>query len=96
MSKVSYNNDVARTASAGLQSTASQLEASLADLNAFVNAACANWEGDEAVQYRNLQAQWDKAAGEIHSILNQIRSSLDKNTDSVEAMRSQVRNTLAG
>lgn len=96
MSVVSYDSAVARDAESGLGSTASALEASLADLTGFVNQVCSNWEGDEQVIYKGIQSQWDSAAEEIRSILTQIKSGLGKNTESVDQMRSQVRSSLNG
>lgn len=96
MSIVSYDSAVARDSEAGLASTAASLEATLADLTAFVAQVCANWEGDEQALYQGIQQQWDTAAAEIHQILNQIKVGLGNNTTSVDEMRSRVRSALQG
>ncbi len=90
----SYDSAVARDAEGSLGGTISALEGSLAELSAFVNRACANWEGDEQVLYRGIQTQWDGAASQIRDILTQVRTSLGQTTESVEAMRGKVRATL--
>lgn len=93
---VSYDSAVAQDAESGLASTSTSLEATLADLSAYVNKVCANWEGDEQVVYKGIQTKWDTAANEIHTILNQIKAGLSTNTASVDTMRAQVRGALQG
>jgi ESAT-6 family protein len=90
----SYDSAVARDAEGGLAATAASLQAQLADLGGFVNAACANWEGDEQALYRGIQTRWDNAAAQVRDILNQITAALGQTTESVDTMRSRVRQTL--
>lgn len=96
MSIVSYDSSVAREAETALQATAGSLEGHLADLGGFVTRACADWEGDEQVVYRGIQAQWDQSAAEITTILRQITAALATNTGMVDQMRSRVRSVLGG
>ena len=90
----SYDSAVAQNAEGGLQGTISALEASLADLGGFVNSVTANWEGDEQGIYKGIQTQWDGAASQVQSILNQVKGALGETTSSVGTMRGQVRSAL--
>ena len=92
----SYDNGVAQDAEGGLQATIGALEASLADLGGFVNAVCSSWEGDEQVQYKGIQTQWDGAANEVRTILSQIKTVLGETTTSVQTMRGRVSSALEG
>lgn len=93
---VSYDSAVARDAEAQLRTTAGHLQQTLGELSAYVGGVCAGWEGDEKVQYADIQRRWNQAAGEINEILNRITMSLGANTEAVDLMRSKVRATLAG
>ncbi|MDO5627631.1 MAG: WXG100 family type VII secretion target [Mobilicoccus sp.] len=91
---VSYDSAVAREAESSLKATANHLQNTLAELSSYVGQVCSGWEGDEQVVYRDIQNRWDRAANEIHQILNRITVSLGNNTTSVESMRAQVRSAL--
>lgn len=93
---VSYDSAAAGQASAGLRATAAHLEQTLQELSSYVAGVCAGWEGDEKIQYQDIQRRWDSAAREVHEILTRINRALDVNTESVDTMRRQVRSTLAG
>lgn len=91
-----YDEAVAEGAHGEITSVARGLQGSLDDLGGFVARVKSNWSGDEMHLYEGVQQKWDTAATTVKSILDTVNQALDKTTNSVQQMRSQVRNTLQG
>jgi WXG100 family type VII secretion target len=69
--------DIEETA-AKVRRTVANVDQLLADLRAVVRPVAAEWSGDAATNYRYQQHIWDTAAEDLHRVLLQIASALEK------------------
>lgn len=91
----SYDDSVGQAAHAEVQGVITGLEASLDELGGFVNNVKSAWDGDEMDQYASVQANWDKCAATVKTILQQVHGGLGANNESVTTMRGKVKSTLS-
>ncbi|NHC44035.1 WXG100 family type VII secretion target [Motilibacter aurantiacus] len=70
---------------ADVASTASNLNGQLADLKSYLAPMVSTWTGAAAENYNAKQRQWDEAAAELNSILEQIGRALGAAGDDFQA-----------
>ncbi len=66
-------------AAAGSISTqAGKVQSSLDDLKSYLQPLVATWTGTASEQYQAHQAQWDKAAADLQSVLAAIGTAVQR------------------
>jgi len=64
-------------AAAHCGSVANSMNQQLDELKSYLNPLVGTWSGEAAERYRALEAQWERSAGDLTAVLNQIQKALD-------------------
>jgi ESAT-6 family protein len=71
------STEVVQQAAAEVNASGNDLEAVLAQLDAFVAQTSAAWEGQASQAYVQAQNQWTQAAREMRNLMAQVNTTLD-------------------
>jgi hypothetical protein len=75
-----------------LASIVARLEATIADRQAAVNAAMADFQADGvSEEYRSVETRWNNAANEVRTILDLVRTVMNRNDDTASATLGKAR-----
>jgi hypothetical protein len=88
----SYDTGASGETQGNLQAIVANLETLIADRDAAVKAAMADFQADGVDgQYRDKEVRWNAAAGEVRSIIALVRSTLEKNDQTAGQTLSRAR-----
>ena len=76
-------------AASEVRATAGRIESQLSDLKAGVQRIAASWEGKAQEGYQARQAEWDRSAADLHSVLTQIAGALDNAAQNYQATENK-------
>lgn len=81
MSMIKYGFGEIEAAAGDIQSTSGRINSLLEGLKGQIRPMVSTWEGESAVAYEAAQAQWDKAAAELNTILATIAQTVRAGND---------------
>ncbi|MFC6317128.1 WXG100 family type VII secretion target [Corynebacterium gerontici] len=76
MDMIKYGFGEIEAAAGDIQSTSGRINALLESLRAQIQPMVSTWEGESATAYQQAQAQWDRAAAELNTILSTIANTV--------------------
>jgi WXG100 family type VII secretion target len=88
-SHILVNFSTISNAASEVRATAGRVESQLSDLKAGVQRIAASWEGKAQEGYQARQAEWDRSAADLHSVLTQIASALDNAAQNYQATENK-------
>lgn len=88
----SYDTSASAEAQGNLQSVIARLETLIGERDQQVKAAMADFQADGVSdQYHEKEIRWNRAAGEVRSIIQLVRSTLEKNDGTAQQTLSQAK-----
>ncbi|MFF0117187.1 pore-forming ESAT-6 family protein [Streptomyces prasinus] len=88
----SYDTGVSSEVQGGLQGIVGQLERVLADRDKAVKAAMADFQADGvSEEYHGKELRWNRAADEVRSIIQLVRTTLEDNDGTAQATMAKAR-----
>ncbi|MFF1543953.1 pore-forming ESAT-6 family protein [Streptomyces sp. NPDC058291] len=88
----SYDTDASSEVQGGLQGIVGQLERVLADRDKAVKAAMADFQADGvSEEYHGKELRWNRAANEVRSIIQLVRSTLEDNDGTAQSTMAKAR-----
>ncbi|WP_329410124.1 pore-forming ESAT-6 family protein [Streptomyces sp. NBC_00704] len=88
----SYDTGASGEVQGGLQGIAAQLERVLADRDKAVKAAMADFQADGvSEEYHGKELRWNRAANEVRSIIQLVRTTLEDNDGTAQSTMAKAR-----
>ncbi|MFD3824017.1 pore-forming ESAT-6 family protein [Streptomyces sp. NPDC058625] len=88
----SYDTGASSEVQGGLQGIVGQLERVLADRDKAVKAAMADFQADGvSEEYHGKELRWNRAADEVRSIIQLVRTTLEDNDGTAQATMAKAR-----
>lgn len=88
----SYDTGASSEVQGGLQGIVGQLERVLADRDKAVKAAMADFQADGVSdEYHGKEVRWNRAANEVRSIIQLVRTTLEDNDGTAQATMAKAR-----
>ncbi|WP_406469703.1 pore-forming ESAT-6 family protein [Streptomyces hirsutus] len=88
----SYDTGASSEVQGGLQGIVGQLERVLADRDKAVKAAMADFQADGvSEEYHGKELRWNRAADEVRSIIQLVRTTLEENDGTAQATMAKAR-----
>ncbi|MFD3731193.1 pore-forming ESAT-6 family protein [Streptomyces sp. NPDC058632] len=88
----SYDTGASSEVQGGLQGIVGQLERVLADRDKAVEAAMADFQADGvSEEYHGKELRWNRAADEVRSIIQLVRTTLEDNDGTAQATMAKAR-----
>lgn len=88
----SYDTGASSEVQGGLQGIVGQLERVLADRDKAVKAAMADFQADGvSEEYHGKELRWNRAANEVHSIIQLVRTTLEDNDGTAQSTLAKAR-----
>ncbi|MEV3887343.1 pore-forming ESAT-6 family protein [Streptomyces griseoincarnatus] len=88
----SYDTGASSEVQGGLQGIVGQLERVLADRDKAVKAAMADFQADGvSEEYHGKEMRWNRAADEVRSIIQLVRTTLEDNDGTAQATMAKAR-----
>ncbi|GAB2446133.1 pore-forming ESAT-6 family protein [Streptomyces incanus] len=88
----SYDTGASSEVQGGLQGIVGQLERVLADRDKAVKAAMADFQADGvSEEYHGKEVRWNRAADEVRSIIQLVRTTLEDNDGTAQATMAKAR-----
>ncbi|MEV0305515.1 pore-forming ESAT-6 family protein [Streptomyces prasinus] len=92
----SYDTGASSEVQGGLQGIVGQLERVLADRDKAVKAAMADFQADGvSEEYHGKELRWNRAADEVRSIIQLVRTTLEDNDGTAQATMAKARAAVA-
>ncbi|UGY93031.1 pore-forming ESAT-6 family protein [Streptomyces gobiensis] len=93
----SYDTGASGEAQSNLQGVIAQLERVIAERDQQVKAAMADFQADGvSEQYHGAEQRWNKSASEVRSIINLLKSTLEKNDGTAQAALKRAKAAVDG
>ncbi|MGF1432120.1 pore-forming ESAT-6 family protein [Kitasatospora sp. LaBMicrA B282] len=91
----SFDTAASSEAQTNLQGVASQLETLINQRDQAVKAAMADFQADGVSdQYHDKEVRWNKAATEVRTIINLVRTTLSKNDTTAQQTLSKAKSAV--
>ncbi|MFJ9715092.1 pore-forming ESAT-6 family protein [Streptomyces sp. NPDC101213] len=88
----SYDTGASSEVQGGLQGIVGQLERVLADRDGAVKAAMADFQADGvSEEYHGKELRWNRAANEVRSIIQLVRTTLEDNDGTAQSTMAKAR-----
>ncbi|GGW82682.1 MULTISPECIES: pore-forming ESAT-6 family protein [Streptomyces] len=88
----SYDTGASSEVQGGLQGIVGQLERVLADRDKAVKAAMADFRADGvSEEYHGKELRWNRAANEVRSIIQLVRTTLEDNDGTAQSTLAKAR-----
>ncbi|MET9151495.1 pore-forming ESAT-6 family protein [Streptomyces griseoflavus] len=88
----SYDTGASSEVQGGLQGIVGQLERVLADRDKAVKAAMADFQADGVSdEYHGKEMRWNRAADEVRSIIQLVRTTLEDNDGTAQSTMAKAR-----
>ncbi|MCQ9183191.1 MULTISPECIES: pore-forming ESAT-6 family protein [Streptomyces] len=88
----SYDTGASGEVQGGLQGIVGQLERVLADRDKAVKAAMADFQADGvSEEYHGKELRWNRAANEVRSIIQLVRTTLEDNDGTAQSTMAKAR-----
>ncbi|MEU2991266.1 pore-forming ESAT-6 family protein [Streptomyces griseoincarnatus] len=88
----SYDTGASSEVQGGLQGIVGQLERVLADRDKAVKAAMADFQADGvSEEYHGKEMRWNRAADEVRSIIQLVRTTLEDNDGTARSTMAKAR-----
>ncbi|GAA3161591.1 MULTISPECIES: pore-forming ESAT-6 family protein [Streptomyces] len=88
----SYDTGASSEVQGGLQGIVGQLERVLADRDKAVKAAMADFQADGvSEEYHGKELRWNRAANEVRSIIQLVRTTLEDNDGTAQSTMAKAR-----
>ena len=88
----SYDTAASGETQANLAVVIARLESLISERDGQVKAAMADFQADGVSQeYQSKEQRWNSAAGEVRSIINLVRSTLEKNDGTAQQTLSRAK-----
>ncbi|MET8897135.1 pore-forming ESAT-6 family protein [Streptomyces albogriseolus] len=88
----SYDTGASSEVQGGLQGIVGQLERVLADRDKAVKAAMADFQADGvSEEYHGKEMRWNRAAQEVRSIIQLVRTTLEDNDGTAQSTMAKAR-----
>ncbi|CAL9543918.1 pore-forming ESAT-6 family protein [Streptomyces pilosus] len=88
----SYDTGASSEVQGGLQGIVGQLERVLADRDKAVKAAMADFQADGvSEEYHGKEMRWNRAADEVRSIIQLVRTTLEDNDGTAQSTMAKAR-----
>ncbi|MEU4873347.1 pore-forming ESAT-6 family protein [Streptomyces sp. NPDC021608] len=88
----SYDTGASGEVQGGLQGIVAQLERVLADRDKAVKAAMADFQADGvSEEYHGKELRWNRAANEVRSIIQLVRTTLEDNDGTAQSTMAKAR-----
>ncbi|MCF4138424.1 MULTISPECIES: pore-forming ESAT-6 family protein [unclassified Streptomyces] len=88
----SYDTGASSEVQGGLQGIVGQLERVLADRDSAVKAAMADFQADGvSEEYHGKELRWNRAANEVRSIIQLVRTTLEDNDGTAQSTMAKAR-----
>ncbi|GGV56672.1 pore-forming ESAT-6 family protein [Streptomyces griseoloalbus] len=88
----SYDTGASSEVQGGLQGIVGQLERVLADRDKAVKAAMADFQADGvSEEYHGKELRWNRAANEVRSIIQLVRTTLEDNDGTAQSTLAKAR-----
>ncbi|MDT0399703.1 MULTISPECIES: pore-forming ESAT-6 family protein [Streptomyces] len=88
----SYDTGASSEVQGGLQGIVGQLERVLADRDKAVKAAMADFQADGvSEEYHGKELRWNRAADEVRSIIQLVRTTLEDNDGTAQSTMAKAR-----
>ena len=68
-----------------IQTTWTNISQELDDLKRYLQPLVETWSGEASTAYQAQQAQWDRSAGDLNQVLNQIGVALGTSNENFQA-----------
>jgi uncharacterized protein YukE len=92
----SFDTAASAQAQSNLAATAGQLEALIADRDAQVKRAMADFAADGVSdEYHAKEVQWNRSATEVRQIIALVKTALTKNDDTATTALAQAKSAVA-
>lgn len=93
----SYDAGASGEAQTNLQTVISRLETVIGERDAAVKAAMADFTADGvSEEYHGVEQRWNRAAGEVRSIIHLLRGVMEKNDGTAQQTLSRAKNAVDG
>jgi early secretory antigenic target protein ESAT-6 len=76
-------------AASSVRSTAGNVQGQLDELRAHVARVAQTWDGAAQQSYQARQAEWDRTAADLHTVLGQIASALETAAENYQATENK-------
>jgi WXG100 family type VII secretion target len=83
-------------ATTNVQNTVNFTNQQLGDLKQYLASIKEMWQGDAGDMYRDLQAQWDKAAADLNQVLAQVPPELQNALQDYQANEKKLAGLWSG
>ncbi|MFI5819234.1 pore-forming ESAT-6 family protein [Streptomyces rishiriensis] len=91
----SYDTGASGEVQGGLQGIIAQLERVLADRDKAVKAAMADFQADGvSEEYHGKELRWNRAANEVRSIIQLVRTTLEDNDGTAQSTMAKARSAV--
>ncbi|MER6786840.1 MULTISPECIES: pore-forming ESAT-6 family protein [Streptomyces] len=91
----SYDTGASGEVQGGLQGIVAQLERVLADRDKAVKAAMADFQADGvSEEYHGKELRWNRAANEVRSIIQLVRTTLEDNDGTAQSTMAKARSAV--
>ncbi|CAL9558212.1 pore-forming ESAT-6 family protein [Streptomyces sp. Tu 3180] len=88
----SYDTGASSEVQGGLQGIVGQLERVLTDRDNAVKAAMADFQADGvSEEYHGKELRWNRAANEVRSIIQLVRTTLEENDGTAQSTMAKAR-----
>ncbi|AQS69503.1 pore-forming ESAT-6 family protein [Streptomyces pactum] len=88
----SYDTGASTEVQGGLQGIVAQLERVLTDRDKAVKAAMADFQADGVSdEYHGKEVRWNRAADEVRSIIQLVRTTLEDNDGTAQSTMAKAR-----
>ena len=76
-------------AASDVRTTAGTVQGQLDELKAHVARVAQSWEGTAQQKYQARQAEWDRTAADLHTVLEQIAAALETAAENYQATENK-------
>ncbi|MEV6615642.1 pore-forming ESAT-6 family protein [Streptomyces sp. NPDC051051] len=91
----SYDTGASSEVQGGLQGIVGQLERVLTDRDSAVKAAMADFQADGvSEEYHGKELRWNRAANEVRSIIQLVRTTLEDNDGTAQSTMARARTAV--
>jgi early secretory antigenic target protein ESAT-6 len=74
--QIKVNFGSLEAAAGNIKSASNKIDTELADLKRMLQPLVANWSGEAATTYNQLQAQWDNSARDLNQVLASVSTAV--------------------
>jgi hypothetical protein len=91
----SFDQSASAQVQGDLAAIVARLEATIADRQAAVNTAMADFQADGvSEEYRAVETRWNNAASEVQTIIDLVRTTMSRNDETASATLAKARGAV--